>query len=169
MLLTLYDKTINAQLSEMYNSLNTLLIEAGVLPEIIMDSYSADGVEQSGLQTRTVNYYNPLENKAEHFIERSENEMSYFAANYMNGDMTISSDAIDLPESFKTVPSLDEIRCNPYWRRVDLGVPSHCKNLDINQLPRRPFGKPDYEQGWYTNCLFGDDFERRLSQGVDAI
>ena len=54
-LLKLYDQTINRQLSDMYEALNSILIEADVMPEIIMDNHSTDSEAQSGLQTRAVN------------------------------------------------------------------------------------------------------------------
>jgi len=121
-LLKLYDKTINCRLSELYDVLNTILIEADVLPNVILDTHGEDGEEQNGVQARIVNYYNPLENKAEHYIERSENESNFFALQCMNGDMTVSGDAINLPESFKKAPSYEEIEGKDCYARKDVVV-----------------------------------------------
>ena len=121
-LLNLYDQTINRALSELYDELNVLLVEADVLPNIIMDCHSEDCGEDGGAQTRTANYYDPQASKAEFFIERSDSEMNYFAANYMNGDMTVLDDAIDLPDSFKTAPSYDEIEGKNCYARKDVVV-----------------------------------------------
>ena len=121
-LLTLYDKTINCRLSELYDVLNTILIEADVLPNIILGTHGEGGEGQNGVQARIVSYYNPLENKAEHYIERSENESNFFALQCMNGDMTVSGDAINLPESFKKAPSYDEIEGKDCYARKDVVV-----------------------------------------------
>ena len=87
-----------------------------------MGNHTEDGEQHGGLQARTVNYYDPMINRAEHYIERTENDKNYLVMNYMSGDMTVSPDAIDLPESFKKAPSYDEIEGKDCYARKDVVV-----------------------------------------------
>ncbi len=125
LLFKLFDLEVSSRLGDMYRSLNQLFIDAGVMPEVVYkgknldsDTESPDSEEKAlpddnGFSVREAKYYDPQENKSSNFIPRSQDEISYFISQFMNGFTTAKGEGI--PESFSTIPG-DKDNYNCYSR-----------------------------------------------------
>ena len=147
----LFDIEVNSRLGEMYKSLNQLFIDAGVMPEIVYQAKNLDpdtAVDRhndkqnnSGISVRQAKYYDPQTNKAENFIPRSKEEISYFIGQFMNGFTTASGEGI--PDSFSMIPT-DKDNHNCYSRKELMTALSKLQIKFINS--KKAFDKIGTEQ-----------------------
>ena len=147
----LFDIEVNSRLGEMYKSLNQLFIDAGVMPEIVyqarnLDPDTAVGGDNNkpnnlGISVRQANYYDPQQNKAENFIPRSKEEISYFIGQFMNGFTTATGE--DIPDSFSMIPT-DKDNHNCYSRKELMTALSKLQTKFINS--KKAFDKIGTEQ-----------------------
>ena len=122
LLFKLFDMEVSSRLGGMYKSLNQLFIDAGVMPEIVYKARNLDTdkaaqdaeTADKGFSVREAKYYDPQKNKAENFIPRTPDEISYFISQFMNGFTTAKGEGI--PESFSTTPT-DKDNHNCYSRK----------------------------------------------------
>ncbi|MGD2054842.1 MAG: DUF1631 family protein [Gammaproteobacteria bacterium] len=122
LLFKLFDMEVSSRLGSMYKSLNQLFIDAGVMPEIVYKARNLDTdkaaqdaeTADKGFSVREAKYYDPQKNKAENFIPRTPDEISYFISQFMNGFTTAKGEGI--PESFSTTPT-DKDNHNCYSRK----------------------------------------------------
>jgi hypothetical protein len=121
LLFKLFDMEVSSRLGDMYKSLNQIFIDAGVMPEIV---YKANNLDSAGsadsnpkkdkdFKVREARYYDPQTNRSSNFIPRSQDEISYFISQFMNGFTSAKGDGV--PESFSTIPS-DKDNHNCYSR-----------------------------------------------------
>lgn len=116
-----FDEHVNLQLANMYQTINNMLIEANVLPEVIFDSKSDDEViEEKEFESRTANYYDPEENKATDFIPRSQSEMNSIVSQFMKGDISVTGNELELPESFYKDPNEQSASDKKLYARKDV-------------------------------------------------
>ncbi len=147
----LFDIEVNSRLGEMYKSLNQLFIDAGVMPEIVYQAKNLDpdtAVDRHndkqkniGISVRQAKYYDPQTNKAENFIPRSKEEISYFIGQFMNGFTTASGEGI--PDSFSMIPT-DKDNHNCYSRKELMSALSKLQTKFINS--KKAFDKIGTEQ-----------------------
>ncbi len=107
----LFDEEVCSKLGIMYKSINQIFIDNDILPEIIMKTTKQEEVEhqEEEVSTQVASYYDPSENKATDFIPRTKEDISRIVNDFMNGEMTITGDEIDLPESFLRVPTQQDL------------------------------------------------------------
>ncbi|MDH5711668.1 MAG: DUF1631 domain-containing protein, partial [Gammaproteobacteria bacterium] len=116
-----FDEHVNLKLANMYQGINTLLIEAGILPEVQLSSKNDDEPEeQKGLVTQTVHYYDPQEKVATNFIPRSQAELNSIVSQFMKGDISVMGDELELPESFYKDPNAQEASDKQLYARKDV-------------------------------------------------
>lgn len=133
LLYKLFDMEVSSRLGDMYKSLNQIFIDAGVMPEVVFKAKGLDSAESAdkpskddkGFQVREARYYDPQNNKTSNFIPRSQDEISYFISQFMNGFTTAKGEGI--PESFSTIPS-DKENNNCYSRNDLMGALSKLQN-----------------------------------------
>jgi len=133
LLYKLFDMEVSSRLGDMYKSLNQIFIDAGVMPEIVFKAKNLDSAESAdkpskddkGFQVREAKYYDPQKNKSNNFIPRSQDEISYFISQFMNGFTTAKGEGI--PESFSTAPS-DKDNHNCYSRNDLMNALSKLQN-----------------------------------------
>lgn len=99
-----FDEHVNLKLANLYQTINKMLIAADILPEVILSSKNDEPVEEKSFESRTVNYYDPSENKASDFIPRSQSEMNNIVNLFMRGDISVTGDELELPASFYKDP-----------------------------------------------------------------
>ncbi|MDH3343212.1 MAG: DUF1631 domain-containing protein, partial [Gammaproteobacteria bacterium] len=101
-----FDEHVNLKLGNLYQTINKMLIDAGVLPEVILSSNSDDEiVEEKVFETRTATYYNPEEKVETNFIPRSKEEMNSIVSQFMKGNISVTGDELELPASFYKDPN----------------------------------------------------------------
>ena len=101
-----FDEHVNLKLGNLYQTINKMLIDAGVLPEVILSSNSDDEiVEEKVFETRTATYYNPEEKVETNFIPRSKEEMNSIVSQFMKGNISVTGDELELPASFYRDPN----------------------------------------------------------------
>ncbi|NNJ98681.1 MAG: DUF1631 family protein [Gammaproteobacteria bacterium] len=147
----LFDIEVNSRLGEMYKSLNQLFINAGIMPEIVYQARNLDpdnAVDENknqqdidGISVRQAKYYDPQNNKAENFIPRSNDEISYFISQFMNGFTTATGEGI--PDSFSMIPT-DKDNHNCYSRKELMTSLSKLQSKFINS--KKAFDKIGAEQ-----------------------
>jgi len=98
----LFDHEVCSKLGIMYKTINQVLIDNGIMPEIILNTTKQEEIEheEDEVSSRVATYYNPEEEVQTDFIPRSESDVSHIVNQFMRGDMTISENEIELPESF---------------------------------------------------------------------
>ena len=120
LLLKCFDEQVNLQLGEMYRSINQLFIDAGVMPEIVLNTHAHEEQEEETFTTRTATYYDPNENKATDFIPRSQSELNHIVGQFMKGNFTVTGDELELPASFYKDPSIQDINGKEYYKRKEV-------------------------------------------------
>ena len=153
LLFKLFDMEVSSRLGDMYKSLNQLFIDAGIMPEIVYKAKNLDDGSDPerpaddqlhndrGFKVREARYYDPQKNKATNFIPRSQEEISYFISQFMNGFTTAEGEGI--PESFSTIPS-DKDNHNCFSRKDLMGALSKLQNRIIKT--KKDVAKIDTEQ-----------------------
>lgn len=116
-----FDEHVNLKLENMYQTINNMLIEAGVLPEVILSTkQDEEPVEQNGVVTRTATYYNPEDSVETNFIPRSQAEMNSIVGQFMQGDISMMGDVLELPASFYKDPTEQSASGKDFFARKDV-------------------------------------------------
>ena len=116
-----FDEHVNLKLANMYQTINTMLIDAGVLPEVILSSKNDDEpTEEKAFESRTATYYDPEENIATDFVPRSQSEMNSIVSQFMKGDISVTGDELELPESFYKDPNEQNASDKKLYARKDV-------------------------------------------------
>jgi len=107
----LFDQEVCSRLGIMYKALNQIFIDNNILPEIMMKTTKQSEVAyaEEEVASRVARYYDPEENIQTDFVPRTKAEISRIVNDFMAGDMTISGDEIDLPESFLRAPTQQDL------------------------------------------------------------
>jgi len=139
----LFDHEVCSKLGVMYKAINQVLIENGIMTEIIMKSTKAEDVEHENehiedeVSSRVASYYNPNDKVATDFIPRSNNEVSHIVNEFMSGEMTVSDNEIELPKSFLQVPTQQDLDGkNCYERKEVLKALSKLQRT-LTSLPNK--------------------------------
>ncbi len=120
-LFSMFDAEVTPKLGSMYKAINAMLINAGVMPKIVLKNVREDELaDSSEVETREANYYDPQANPANNFIPRTPQDMAYLANQFMQGDFIPSENAIGLPESFTKPISTCEADGKNYYARKDV-------------------------------------------------
>jgi Protein of unknown function (DUF1631) len=139
----LFDRSVCSQLGDMYRELNQLLIEAGILPEIMFKTQHYEEPEEEAV-VRTASYYDPQSTKTDNYIKRSQQEIDHMVSQFMNGFTVAEGEGI--PASFSVMPT-DKDRLTGYSRKQVskalsrlqsklLNSGDHRKAIDTEQIKR---------------------------------
>jgi len=107
----LFDQEVCSRMGIMYKALNQIFIDNNILPEIMMKTTKQSEVAyaEEEVASRVATYYDPEEKVQADFVPRTKAEISRIVNDFMAGDMTISGDEIDLPESFLRKPTQQDL------------------------------------------------------------
>lgn len=121
-LFKMFDAEVTPKLGGMYKAINDMLIQAGVMPKIVLKNAKEENTvnDSNAVETRAANYYDPQANPANNFIPRTPQDMAYLASQFMQGDFIPSENAIGLPESFTKPISTCEADGKNYYARKDV-------------------------------------------------
>ncbi len=139
----LFEKIVTSELGGMYVQLNQLLIAAGIMPSIVIKSVQHDETEAADVTVSAAAYYDPMQNVARHFVPRTPAEINWMASRLMHGDFTVSENALNLPASFRKLPSTQQADGKQYFARKDVvkalsnlqrQIRDNAGSLDIAQI-----------------------------------
>lgn len=118
----LFDQQVCSKLGVMYKTVNQIFIDNDIMPEIIMNTTKDEDVEDEEeiVSSRVASYYDPNENVATDFIPRTKEEISRVVNEFMTGEMTITGDEIDLPESFLRAPTQKDLDGKSCYERKEV-------------------------------------------------
>ncbi|GMR01468.1 MAG: hypothetical protein BMS9Abin19_0858 [Gammaproteobacteria bacterium] len=122
----LFDQEVCSKLGVMYKALNQVLIDNGIMPEIVLKTTKNEDVEQELIEdedevsSRVATYYDPSDKVVTDFIPRSNQEISHIVNEFMSGEMTITENEIDLPESFLRVPTQQDLDGKNCYERKEV-------------------------------------------------
>lgn len=118
----LFDLEVCSKLGVMYKTINQIFIANGVLPEIILKTTKQEEVETDvdEVSTQVASYYDPKKNVATNFIPRSNQEFGRIVNEFMSGEMTISDEELQLPESFLRTPTQRDLNGKNCYERKEV-------------------------------------------------
>jgi hypothetical protein len=117
-----FDEEVCTKLGVMYRGINQIFIDNDIMPEIHMKTINYEELEylEEDVSAQVVTYYDPTENAVTDFIPRTKEDISRIVNQFMSGDMTISSDQIDLPESFLRMPTQQDLEGENCFERKEV-------------------------------------------------
>lgn len=118
----LFDQEVCSKLGVMYKTVNQIFIDNDIMPEIIMKTTKNEEIEhmEEEVSSRVATYYDPNENVATDFIPRTKEEISRVVNQFMTGEMTITGDEIELPESFLRAPTQQDLDGKSCYERKEV-------------------------------------------------
>jgi hypothetical protein len=118
----LFDQEVCSKLGVMYKTINQIFIDNDVLPEIILNTTKQEEIEEDEdkVSTQVASYYDPANKVATDFIPRSNKDFSHIVNEFMSGEMTISGEELQLPESFLRTPTQQDIDGNNCYERKEV-------------------------------------------------
>lgn len=118
----LFDQEVCSKLGVMYKTINQIFIDNDIMPEIIMKTTKNEDVEdeQEEVSSRVATYYDPNEKVATDFIPRTKEDISRVVNEFMTGEMTITGDEIELPESFLRAPTKQDLDGKSCYERKEV-------------------------------------------------
>lgn len=117
----LFDKEVCSKLGVMFKAINQLLIDNDIMPQIVLKTMAHEEIEDDDeVSTQVASYYDPSEKIATDFIPRSNKDISRIVNEFMSGDMTISENELELPESFLRTPTQQDIEGKNCYQRKEV-------------------------------------------------
>jgi hypothetical protein len=118
----LFDQEVISKLGVMYKTINQIFIDNDVLPEIILNTTKQEEIEEDEdkVSTQVASYYDPANKVATDFIPRSNKDFSHIVNEFMSGEMTISGEELQLPESFLRTPTQQDIEGKNCYERKEV-------------------------------------------------
>ncbi len=146
----LFDQEVCSKLGIMYQAINQIFIDNDIMPEIVMRTTKDIEIEniEEEVSSRVATYYDPEEKIHTDFVPRTKAEISRIVNEFMSGDMTISGDEINLPESFLRAPTRHDLDGKDCYERKEvvkalsnlqrklLSLYSESKPLSTEQIKR---------------------------------
>ncbi len=118
----LFDQEVCSKLGVMYKTLNQIFIDNDILPEIVLKTTNNIEVEhiENEVSSRVATYYDAEENIQTDFIPRTKEDISRIVNEFMSGEMTITGDEIELPESFLRTPTQQDLDGKNCYQRKEV-------------------------------------------------
>ena len=118
----LFDQEVCSKLGVMYKAINQIFIDNDIMPEIILKTTNNEAVDclEEEISSRVATYYDPNENVETDFVPRTKQDVSRIVNEFMSGDMTITGDEIELPESFLRVPTQQDLDGKNCYQRKEV-------------------------------------------------
>ena len=118
----LFDQEVCSKLEVMYKTINQIFIDNDIMPEIVLKTTKSEEVEhlEEEVSARVATYYDPEENIHTDYIPRTKEDISRIVNDFMTGEMTITGDEIELPESFLRAPTQQDIDGKNCYERKEV-------------------------------------------------
>ena len=116
----LFDQDVCLKLGVMYKTINQIFIDNNIMPEILLKTTKQEEIEHEEVSSQVASYYDPTKKIATDFIPRTNNDVSRIVNDFMCGDLTISDDELQLPESFLRTPTRQDINGNNCYDRKEV-------------------------------------------------
>jgi len=118
----LFDQEVCSKLGVMYKALNQIFIDNDIMPEIVLTTTKNIEVEhiEDKVSSRVATYYDAEENIQTNFIPRTKEDISRIVNEFMSGEMTITGDEIELPESFLRTPTQQDLDGKNCYQRKEV-------------------------------------------------
>lgn len=118
----LFDQEVCSKLGVLYKALNQLFINNNIMPEIVLKTMNSIEVEyiEDEVSSRVATYYDAEENKQTNFVPRTKQDISRIVNEFMSGEMTITGDEIELPESFLRTPTQQDLNGKNCYQRKEV-------------------------------------------------
>ena len=118
----MFDQEVCSKLEVMYKTINQIFIENDIMPEIVLKTTKTEEVEhlEEEVSARVATYYDPEENIHTDYIPRTKEDISRIVNDFMTGEMTITGDEIELPESFLRAPTQQDIDGKNCYERKEV-------------------------------------------------
>ena len=118
----MFDQEVCSKLEVMYKTINQIFIENDIMPEIVLKTTKREEVEhlEEEVSARVATYYDPEENIHTDYIPRTKEDISRIVNDFMTGEMTITGDEIELPESFLRAPTQQDIDGKNCYERKEV-------------------------------------------------
>ncbi|MBL4712051.1 MAG: DUF1631 family protein [Gammaproteobacteria bacterium] len=106
----LFDQEVCLKLGVMYKTINQIFIDNNIMPEILLKTTKQEEIEyEEEISSQVASYYDPTKKVATDYIPRTNDDVSRIVNQFMSGDITISNDELQLPESFLRTPTQQDI------------------------------------------------------------
>jgi len=118
----LFDQEVCSKLEVMYKKINQIFIDNDIMPEIVLKTTKTEEVEhiEEEVCSRVATYYDPEEKIHTDYIPRTKEDISRIVNDFMTGEMTITGDEIELPESFLRAPTQQDIDGKNCYERKEV-------------------------------------------------
>ncbi len=118
----IFDQEVCSKLGVMYKTINQIFIDNDVLPEILLKTTKQEEIEEDDdeVSTQVASYYDPAKNVATDFIPRSSKDFSHIVNEFMSGEMTITGEDLQLPESFLRTPTQQDLNGKNCYERKEV-------------------------------------------------
>jgi hypothetical protein len=118
----LFDQEVCSKLGVMYKTINQIFIDNDVLPEILLKTTKQEEIEEDDdeVSAQVASYYDPANNVATDFIPRSNKDFSHIVNEFMSGEMTITGEELQLPESFLRTPTQQDLDGKNCYERKEV-------------------------------------------------
>jgi len=132
----LFDQEVCSKLAPMYDAINRICIDHGILPEIVLKTTNKEEVDEpEEVSSCVASFYEPVDD-IDDSIPRAKGNISRIVNGFMSGDTTISESEIELPESFLRKPTQRDIDGNNCYQRRDVlkalsSLQRKIKGLDL--------------------------------------
>jgi hypothetical protein len=128
----LFDLEVCSKLEVMYKTINQMLIDNDIMPEIILTTTKQEEIQhedEDEVSSQVADYYDPRTAIKTKPIKRTSRDVSNIVNEFMTGEMTISNSELKLPESFQRTPTKQDLAGkNCYERKEVLRALSALQN-----------------------------------------
>ncbi|MBN4063411.1 DUF1631 family protein [Cardiobacterium sp. AH-315-I02] len=118
----LFDQEVCSKLDVMYKTVNQIFIDNGVLPAIILKTTKQEEIEtdEDEVSTQVASYYDPEKKIETDFIPRTNKDFTRIVNEFMSGEMTMTGEELQLPESFLRTPTQRDLNGKNCYQRKEV-------------------------------------------------
>lgn len=151
----LFDQEVCSKLGVMYKALNQIFIDHEIMPEIIMKTTKQEEIEhieeEEEVSSEVASCYKPGDKPEKTYLPASDNKkISRIVSEFMSGDITVSDNEIELPESFMRAPTQQDIEGKNRYDRKEV-----LKSLSA--LQRKLTSMPEQDK-----CLSSEEIKHEI-------
>jgi len=151
----LFDQEVCSKLGVMYKALNQIFIDHEIMPEIIMKTTKQEEIEhieeEEEVSSEVASCYKPGDKPEKNYLPASDNKkISRIVSEFMSGDITVSDNEIELPESFMRAPTQQDIEGKNRYDRKEV-----LKSLSA--LQRKLTSMPEQDK-----CLSSEEIKHEI-------
>jgi Protein of unknown function (DUF1631) len=157
----LFDQEVCSKLGVMYKALNQIFIDHEIMPEIIMKTTKQEEIEhieeEDEVSSEVASCYKPGDKPEKNYLPASDNKkISHIVSEFMSGDITVSDNEIELPESFMRAPTQQDIEGKNRYDRKEV-----LKSLST--LQRKLTSMPEQDK-----CLSSEEIKQEILADIST-